>query len=102
MQYLAQEAAALNLAIGLKNAGDIVPDVLPAMQYAVNEQCVQYGECKTFQPFIAAAKPVFHIEYPGDAAAKSDASLCQTGAGTDDFSTVLKDMDLDATVQYCS
>jgi hypothetical protein len=99
MQYLAQEASALNLAIGLKNAGSIVPDVLPVMNYAVNEQCVQFSECATLNPFIAAGKPVFHIEYP-DYASKSAATLCQPqGSG---FSTVLKNMNLDATVTYCS
>jgi endo-alpha-1,4-polygalactosaminidase (GH114 family) len=101
VQYLAQQSAALNLAIGLKNAADIVKDVLPVMNYAVNEQCVEWSECATFQPFISAGKPVFHIEYPDDSSSKSKTTICQD-TGSKGFSTVLKDMDLDATVQYCT
>ena len=37
------------------------------MQWAVNEQCVQYGECDTCQQSVGAGKPVFHIEYPDGA-----------------------------------
>jgi protein-tyrosine phosphatase len=95
----------LNLAIGLKNAGDIVPNVLSVIQYSVNEQCVQYSECETFHPLIAVGKPVFHIEYPDSCPSNLVSALCQTtgaAAGSEDFSTVLKNMDLDATVQYCS
>jgi hypothetical protein len=93
------------LAIGLKNAGSIVPDVLPSIQFSVNEQCVQYSECGVFDPLIAAGKPVFHIEYTDGSSSSSASSLCQTtgaGAGSAGFSTVLKKMNLDATVQYCS
>ena len=40
--------------------------------FAVNEQCAQYGECADLTPFIEAGKAVFHVEYElPDAAASA-------------------------------
>ncbi|KAF2268320.1 hypothetical protein CC78DRAFT_530235, partial [Lojkania enalia] len=110
MSYLSNQTVPLNLTLGLKNAGDIIPQVLPIVQFSVNEQCVEYGECETFKPFIDAGKPVFHIEYP-DGAGEGDGledSVVQKFCGDDGdargseiFSTVLKKMDLDGWVEYC-
>jgi hypothetical protein len=109
----------LNMTIGLKNAGDIIPAVLPIMDFSINEQCVEYNECPRFQPFIAAGKPVFHIEYPaGDGDLQTSVAadgfsedvrmkFCGRGdvGGKDEdiqgFSTVLKKMALDGWVEYC-
>lgn len=100
-------ASSYNMSIGLKNAGDIIPKVIGFVDFSVNEQCAEYSECETFEPFIKAGKPVFHIEYP-KGAPKIDASraaaLCSDsgiGAGSARFSTVLKKMELDGFVQYC-
>ncbi|CAN9201812.1 hypothetical protein AA0119_g6288 [Alternaria tenuissima] len=110
MQYLSDITAPLNLTLGLKNAGDIIPAVLPIVHFSVNEECVKYGECTTFAPFIAARKPVFHIEYPDGAGAEQglqgDAvgQSCDRkgkGEGSEGFSTVLKKMELDGWVEYC-
>lgn len=65
---LANAAHDLDLAIGLKNAMEMIPAVLPLMDFAVNEQCREYGECDTYKSVIAAGKPVFGIEYRGDPA----------------------------------
>lgn len=105
MAFLAEEAHARGLAIGLKNAGGIVNATLPMMQWQVNEQCVQYQECDLFRPFIDADKPVFHIEYPKSApkiSGTDEKTFCDEGAaGTDGFSTLLKNMDLDDWFQTC-
>ncbi|KAF2450889.1 glycoside hydrolase family 114 protein [Karstenula rhodostoma CBS 690.94] len=110
MAYLSNLTVPLHLALGLKNAGDIVAEVLPIVHFSVNEQCVEASECGTFQPFIAADKPVFHIEYPDGAGGKSGLkkSVVQkycgdqgAAAGSEGFSTVLKKMDLDGWVEYC-
>jgi hypothetical protein len=93
--------------MGLKNAGEIIPNVLPLVQFSVNEECVANAECDKFKPFIDANKPVFHIEYPKDSpkiATDVKDSMCSaTGdaAGSNNFSTVLKNMDLDGFVEYC-
>ncbi|KAF2476535.1 uncharacterized protein BDR25DRAFT_210070, partial [Lindgomyces ingoldianus] len=64
VKFMAQEAASHNLAIGLKNAVDMIPDVVDVVQFAVNEQCHQYsGECEKYKPFTDANKAVFNIEY---------------------------------------
>lgn len=107
MQFLSKEAESYHMSIGLKNAQDIIPDVLDSVHFSVNEQCVQYSECDTFAAFIKDDKPVFHIEYPdGAPKVKTSASdeICSgkgKAAGADDFSTVIKKMDLDGWVEYC-
>ncbi|EAA27398.1 glycoside hydrolase family 114 protein [Neurospora crassa] len=104
VRFLGKEASKRGLAMGLKNAGEVIEDVLDVVQFSVNEQCAQYNECDTFEKFTAAGKPVFHIEYPSGApkAVKTQDSRKLCGAtGADRFSTVLKGMDLDAWVEYC-
>jgi hypothetical protein len=108
ISFLAQAAHDRNLAIGLKNAGDIIPDVLDVVQFSVNEQCLQYQECDTFRPFIDQDKPVFHVEYPkGDstnnnlsvATSRFD-SICDDSTSKG-FSTIIKNMDLDIWIEEC-
>ncbi|KAJ4292496.1 hypothetical protein N0V90_009158 [Kalmusia sp. IMI 367209] len=110
LSYLSNLTVPLNLTMGLKNAGDIIPDVLPIVHFSVNEQCVEESECDTFHAFIDAGKPVFHIEYPEGAGnkkgLKKDVVQKYCGnkgdaKGSDGFSTVLKNMDLDGWVEYC-
>lgn len=104
----AQEAG---LALGLKNGGSVVEDVLPYVQFQVNEQCSEYGECGDFSPFIKAGKPVFHIEYPNGESetpkiltGSSLNTYCtkdSSGADITKFSTVLKLMNLNTFTQFC-
>ena len=103
VNFLADAAHARNLSVGLKNAGEIIPQVLEKMAWAVNEQCVQYEECSTWQPFVAAGKPVFNIEYPDGApnvAAQKVKSICDN-ADSKGFETVLKEMGLNDWVEVC-
>jgi len=51
------------LAVGLKNDLDQIPQLVDDFDFAVNEQCAQYGECADMKPFITADKAVFHVEY---------------------------------------
>ncbi|KAI9745712.1 MAG: hypothetical protein M1818_001248 [Claussenomyces sp. TS43310] len=106
MNFLAANASSLGLAIGLKNAGDIIDSVLPKVQFSVNEQCINFTECDTFAAFIDAGKPVFHIEYPTgvpSVSAQDFAEYCDTDEtrNATEFSTVLKNMDLDGPVEFC-
>jgi len=108
MRFLSEEAKSYKMAIGLKNAGDIIPDVIDFVDFSVNEQCIEYSECETFAAFIEADKPVFNIEYPEgaprDISTKVKDEICsQRGKarGTEDFSIVIKKMDLDGWVEYC-
>lgn len=105
---MANEAASHNLAIGLKNAGEILSSVITVVQFSVNEQCIEYSECGTFAPMIGAGKPVFHIEYPkgapGGVSQQASQQACATtgdGAGSEGFSTVLKGLELGGWVEFC-
>ncbi|CAN8101201.1 unnamed protein product [Discula destructiva] len=110
VHFLAREAHARGLSVGLKNAGDIVPRVLGCVQWAVNEQAVQFGDEEQFLPFIKAGKPVFHVEYPKgedpDDKKQNDErevtgkkrDKCMR-ARTRGFSTVIKNVKLDQWVQ---
>jgi hypothetical protein len=103
VSFLAEAAHARNLSIGLKNSGDLVTFVLDKVKWQVNEQCVEYKECSTFRPFIAANKPVFHIEYPSLAPtinATTKAQLCNNSRETG-FSTILKKVGLDSWIDAC-
>jgi hypothetical protein len=69
----------------------------------VNEQCVQYGECDLFTPFIDTGKPVFRIEYQSDAPDVSSsvkAVNCDVAAASE-FASVLKTIGLDAWIDTC-
>lgn len=108
MTFITTQAAQYNISTGLKNAGKIVQNLTSLVQFSVNEQCVQYGECDDFAPFIEAGKPVFHIEYPSgspnDIQTNTAQDLCSStgdASGSNKFSTVLKNMDLDGWVRYC-
>lgn len=61
--FLATEAHARGLSVGLKNALDLIPELVDAFDFQINEQCREYDECDLLAPFIAAGKPVFNIEY---------------------------------------
>jgi hypothetical protein len=62
-RWLADEAHARGLAIGLKNAADMVADSLAFFDFAIMEDCFVQGWHDQVLPFIAAGKPVFAAEY---------------------------------------
>ena len=62
-RWLADEAHTRGLAIGLKNAADMVTDALPIFDFAITEDCFVQGWCDQVLPFVAAGKPVFAAEY---------------------------------------
>ncbi len=65
-RFLATEAHARGLAIGLKNDLDQIVALTPFFDFSVNEQCHEFNECDAMQPFIDAGKPVFNAEYRSD------------------------------------
>lgn len=60
---LADAAHARGLAIGLKNAPELIPALIDAYDFAVTEQCHEQGWCEETAAFAAAGKPVFDAEY---------------------------------------
>jgi hypothetical protein len=86
--WLATEAHARNLSIGLKNDIEQIPQLVSYFDWALNEECFQYEECETLLPFVEANKAVFGIEYEGD-----PAEFCPQ-ANAFDFDWLLKDLAL--------
>jgi hypothetical protein len=105
--WLANQAHARGLAIGLKNGGDIVSDVVNCLEWVVVEQCLQYSECDLYTPFLKGGKPVLEIEYPkGDKDDNSTVSgkvfdgTCKP-ARQRGLRTLIKNLGLDGWVQAC-
>jgi Glycoside-hydrolase family GH114 len=63
INFLTDTAHMWNLSIGLKNAREIIPDIIDKMEWWVQEQCIRYDKCDSFRPFLDQGKPVFHVEY---------------------------------------
>jgi hypothetical protein len=97
-RWLADEAHARGLAIGIKNAPDMVADSLEFFDFAVTEDCFYYDWCGEMLPFIDAGKPVFAAEYT-DMDVDFEAA-CAWGR-QHGFSFILKNRDLDAWRQTC-
>lgn len=51
------------LAVGLKNDLSQARQLVDDFDFAINEECAGYDECGLLKPFVAAGKPVFHVEY---------------------------------------
>jgi hypothetical protein len=87
-RWLARTAHADGLAVGLKNALGLVPDLVTRYDFAVNEQCFQYHECNRERPFLDAGKAVFNVEY-----AIPRSAFCSLAEG-DGISSIRKHLDL--------
>jgi len=83
------------LAVALKNDVDQAKQLQPSFDFAVNEECAHYDECGLLSVFIAAGKPVFHVEYD-----MSTAEFCPATKKLR-FSSMLKHLDLDAWRSVC-
>ncbi|MFI2639759.1 endo alpha-1,4 polygalactosaminidase [Streptomyces sp. NPDC018610] len=62
-RLVARLAHERGMSVGLKNDLDQIPELVGDFDFAVDEQCAQYGECARLKPFVAAGKAVFHVEY---------------------------------------
>lgn len=96
-RFLASEAHARGLSVGLKNDLDQIPDLVDDFDWALNEECFAYDECDTLLPFLAAGKAVLQVEYGGQALA---GRICPQ-ANALGFDTLVKRLDLDATRISC-
>lgn len=92
---LSEAAHELGLAIGLKNDLDQIKDLVNYFDFAVNEECFQYGECNTLKPFVDAGKAVFGIEYN-----LANSSFCPQ-ANRMNFDFLKKNLSLDAWRESC-
>jgi len=95
---LAAAAHQRGLAVGLKNAPELIPALVDAFDFAVTEQCHEQGWCADVAPFIAAGKPVFDAEYAASVEeARSRAGEVCTEAGRLGIATLVLPLELDGT-----
>ncbi len=62
-EWVAHQAHSLGLAVLQKNDAPQTPQLQAYFDGALTEQCNQYRECASFQPYLAAGKPVLNAEY---------------------------------------
>lgn len=95
-RFLASEAHARNLSIGLKNDLEQIAELVNRFDFAVNEQCFEFDECALLQPFIDAGKAVLNAEYDANLSTDMMArdALCQA-AQSMQFSTLILPLELD-------
>lgn len=94
-RMIAGIAHSLGLAVGLKGDPEQASVLVSDFDYAINEQCVEFDECGLLRPFIAAGKPVFHVEYD-----LAPAEFCPVTRPLH-FSSMRKHLDLDAWREPC-
>jgi hypothetical protein len=98
-RWLADEAHARGLAIGIKNAPDMVADSLDFFDFAITEDCYFYSWCEDMLPFVDSGKLVLAAEYTDMNV--SFIGACAWGA-ENGFSFILKDRDLTEWIKVCS
>jgi hypothetical protein len=62
-RWLANQAHRRGMSAVLKNDLGQIRRLLPYFDFALNEECHQYSECRLLLPFVAAGKAVFGVEY---------------------------------------
>ncbi|MGV3524213.1 MAG: endo alpha-1,4 polygalactosaminidase [Candidatus Sericytochromatia bacterium] len=97
-RWLSAQAHARGLSIGLKNDPDQAAELVADFDWALTEGCHEEGWCDQLQPFGAAGKAVWHVEYT-DTDVDFDAA-CAATARTGQ-SVLLKRRELDAWEQLC-
>lgn len=96
--WLSEQTHQRGLSIGLKNDPTQTEELLAYFDWSIIEDCQVYDWCELMQPFIAAGKPVFQVEYTDNFT--SPESFC-TQSTLNGFSGMLKNRELDAWVTYC-
>ncbi|AYL35694.1 MULTISPECIES: endo alpha-1,4 polygalactosaminidase [Streptomyces] len=94
-RLVARLAHERGMSVGLKNDLDQIPELVDDFDFAVNEQCAQYGECAELTPFVEADKAVFHVEYE-----LSTDRFCADSRRLE-LSSLLKKYELDAWRRAC-
>ena len=101
-RFLAVEARARGLAVGLKNDVDQIAALVPDFDFAVNEQCFQYDECDAYDAFVAADKPVFNAEYADRYQLNTGGArdgLCQSARAAN-IRTLVLPLELDDSLRF--
>ena len=99
--FLAEAAHERGLAVALKNDVEQVDDLVDYFDFSINEECFEYDECETLEPFIEQGKPVFHTSYVDEESELSDKAgeIC-TEALALQFRALILPWDLDDSFRY--
>ena len=97
-RWLAEEAHRRGLAIGQKNGPQMVKDLVGLYDFAITEEAFYYDFAEDFLPYIEAGKAVFDAEYTDTDVDWEEA--CRRSRELQ-FSTILKNRELDAWVRFC-
>jgi len=62
-EWVANEVHALGMAVFEKNDPDQASTLEPYFDGVLDEQCNEYHECSSFEPYVRAGKPVLNAEY---------------------------------------
>jgi len=100
-RWLAAEAHARGLSVGLKNDGDQVAELVRDFDWALTEACFAEGWCQNDRPFAAAGKPVFMVEYSEQTRPDRFSTAVCPAAARMGFTALLKRRELDAYHQEC-
>ncbi|MFC0848716.1 endo alpha-1,4 polygalactosaminidase [Streptomyces noboritoensis] len=94
-RLIARLAHDRGMAVGLKNDLDQIPELVGDFDFAVNEQCAEFGECGVLGAFTRAGKAVFHVEYD-----KAPAGFCAEARELR-LSSMRKELDLGPWRRAC-
>ncbi len=99
--FLAKEAHARGLSIGLKNDLEQIEQLVDHFDFAVNEQCFEYNECDLLAPFINQGKPVLNAEYQTKYINNdSERNVLCVDSMKRKFSTLILPLELDGSFRY--
>jgi hypothetical protein len=87
-RWVAARVHALGMAVALKNDPRQAHALLGRFDFAIVEECFQYEECDSFEPFVRARKAVFETEYELEPSAYCDEAKALG------FSSIRKSYDL--------
>jgi endo-alpha-1,4-polygalactosaminidase (GH114 family) len=97
-RWLASEAHALGLSIGLKNDPEQAADLVADFDWSLTEDCYDQGWCDSLAPFLAAGKAVLAAEYTDTGVDFEEACATLEPAG---FSLIQKDRSLSGEREGC-
>jgi hypothetical protein len=91
VEWIAAAVHGLGMSVGQKNYVDQSAALAPSMDFAVDEQCFQYGECSGLAPYLTAKKAVFEVEYSDQGAQPANFCPAANAAGMNsvEFTTSL-------------
>jgi hypothetical protein len=97
-RWLASEAHALGLSIGLKNDPEQAAELVAYFDWSLTEDCFDQGWCDSLAPFLEAGKAALAAEYTDTGVDFEEACAELEPVG---FSLILKDRALSAWQETC-